>query len=203
MRTPRMAGSASGKRSRQPWRRQKAGSPGLTERRSCSAFRVRHWSRGFALSASTSTSSRLSSRSANAEHLHACMGIRACTSPCGNGSPIARQLRMPMIDVYAVADLFPAGADRQLAEELTLALLKAEGVEKPGATHLNNTGAYIHRMPPSAVNTAAAGAGRTWVLLTEAAEGGWGAAGTQRLPGTIGTRAALMHILIARRANHD
>jgi glyoxylase-like metal-dependent hydrolase (beta-lactamase superfamily II) len=28
---------------------------------------------------------------------------------------------MPMIDVYAAADLFPAGADRQLGEELTLA----------------------------------------------------------------------------------
>src|SRR5256712_4116994 len=68
---------------------------------------------------------------------------------------------MPMIDLYAVADLFPAHADRQLAEELTLALLRAEGVEKPGPTHLNNTGAYIHRMPPSAVNTAAAGAART------------------------------------------
>jgi len=145
--------------------------------------------------------------------------IAACASACRNGSPIARQLRMPMIDLYAVADLFPAHADRQLAEELTLALLKAEGVEKPGPTHLNNTGAYIHRMPPSAVNTAAAGsartvrvqvltppgvlqraaqkqlvaeitrivakisgdptqAGRTWVLLTEAAEGGWGLAGT-------------------------
>jgi len=145
--------------------------------------------------------------------------IAAWTAACGNGSPIARQLRMPMIDVYAVADLFPADADRQLAEELTLALLKAEGVEKPGPTHLNNTGAYIHRMPPGAVNTAAAGAartvrvqvltppgvlqragqkqlvaeitrivakisgdptqaGRTWVLLTESAEGGWGLAGT-------------------------
>ena len=68
---------------------------------------------------------------------------------------------MPMIDVYTAADLFPAGADRQLAEELTHALLKAEGVEKPGPTHLNNTGAYIHRMPPGAVNTAAAGAART------------------------------------------
>ncbi len=119
---------------------------------------------------------------------------------------------MPMIDVYVAADLFPAGADRQLAEELTAALLKAEGVEKPGPTHLNNTGAYIHRLPPTAVNTAASGsartvrvqvltppgvlkraaqrqlvadvtqivarisgdapqAGRTWVLLTEAAEG--------------------------------
>jgi phenylpyruvate tautomerase PptA (4-oxalocrotonate tautomerase family) len=126
---------------------------------------------------------------------------------------------MPMIDVYAAADLFPPTADRQLGEELTAALLRAEGVEHPGPTHLNNTGAYIHRMPPAAVNTAANGlartvrvqvltppgvlkragqkqlvaeitqivtrisgdpsqAGRTWVLLTEAAEGGWGIAGT-------------------------
>ena len=58
--------------------------------------------------------------------------IAARTPACGNGSRIARQLCMPMIDLYAVADLFPAHADRQLAEELTLALLKAEGVEKPG-----------------------------------------------------------------------
>ena len=68
---------------------------------------------------------------------------------------------MPMIDVYAAAALFPSDADPKLAEELTAALLKAEGVEKPGPTHLNNTGAYIHRMPASAVNTAAAGAART------------------------------------------
>jgi phenylpyruvate tautomerase PptA (4-oxalocrotonate tautomerase family) len=126
---------------------------------------------------------------------------------------------MPMIDVYAAADMFPAGADRQLAHELTAALLRAEGVATPGPAHLNNTGAYIHRMASSAVHTAAtdsartvriqvvtppgalsrAGqkslvadataivakisgdptqAGRTWVLLTEAAEGGWGIAGT-------------------------
>jgi hypothetical protein len=32
-----------------------------------------------------------------------------------------------MIDVYAPADLFPAASDRQLAEELTSALLRAEG----------------------------------------------------------------------------
>jgi phenylpyruvate tautomerase PptA (4-oxalocrotonate tautomerase family) len=126
---------------------------------------------------------------------------------------------MPMIDVYAAADLFPANADREIAAELTAALLKAEGVAKPGPTHTNNTAAYIHRLPPSAVHTAAEGnartvrvqvltppgalsregqkqlvadvtqivariAGdptqeaRTWVLLTEAAEGGWGIAGT-------------------------
>jgi phenylpyruvate tautomerase PptA (4-oxalocrotonate tautomerase family) len=126
---------------------------------------------------------------------------------------------MPMIDVYAAADLFPATADRPLAEQLTAALLRAEGVATPGPTHLNNTGAYIHRMPPTTVNTAATGSARTvrvqvltppgvlnragqkqlvaditkivatlagdpgqavrtWVLLTEAAEGGWGIAGT-------------------------
>lgn len=126
---------------------------------------------------------------------------------------------MPMIDVYAPADLFPPAADRQLGEELTHAVLRAEGVSAPSALHLNNTAAYIHRMPPSAVQTAAGAAartvrvqvitppgvlsrdgqkqltreateivariagdpsqaGRTWVLLTEAAEGGWGIAGT-------------------------
>ena len=126
---------------------------------------------------------------------------------------------MPMIDVYAAGDLFPPGTDRKLAEDLTAALLRAEGVLNPGPTHTNNTGAYIHRMPSAAVHTAADGsartvrvqvltppgvlsraaqrqlvseatrivaeacgdptqAGRTWVLLTEAAEGGWGIAGT-------------------------
>ena len=126
---------------------------------------------------------------------------------------------MPMIDVYARADLFPAGVDRQLAEELTAAVLRAEGVATPGPVYLDNTAAYIHRMDPNAVHTAAIGAARTvrvqvitppaalsrdgqkqlvreiteivtklsgdpsqasrtWVLLTEAAEGGWGIAGT-------------------------
>ena len=31
---------------------------------------------------------------------------------------LKRDLPMPMIDVYAAADLFPAGADRRLAAEL-------------------------------------------------------------------------------------
>ena len=126
---------------------------------------------------------------------------------------------MPMIDVYAAADLFPAGSNRQLAEELTSALLRAEGVATPAAVHLANTAAYIHRLDPKAVHTAGADSARTvrvqvitppgaldrdgqkslvaeatqiiakiacdatqgartWVLLTEAAEGGWGIAGT-------------------------
>ena len=126
---------------------------------------------------------------------------------------------MPMIDVYAPADLFPAGSDRTLAAQLTAALLRAEGVPDPGPAHLDNTGAYIHRMPPETVHTAGTDAARTvriqvltppgaltrdgqrslvadatrivadvsgdpsqpartWVLLTEASEGGWGIAGT-------------------------
>jgi phenylpyruvate tautomerase PptA (4-oxalocrotonate tautomerase family) len=126
---------------------------------------------------------------------------------------------MPMIDVYAAADLFPAGSDRQLGEQLTLAVLRAEGVTAPSPVHLHNTAVYIHRMHPATVQTAATAAartvrvqvitppaalsrdgqkqlvkeateivaaisgdptqaGRTWVLLTEAAEGGWGIAGT-------------------------
>jgi len=68
---------------------------------------------------------------------------------------------MPMIDVYARADLFPAGVDRQLGEELTAAALRAEGVAHPGPLHLDNTAAYIHRMDPNAVHTAATRAART------------------------------------------
>ena len=129
------------------------------------------------------------------------------------------ETHVPMIDVYAADDLFPPGGERQLGEELTFALLRAEGVLSPGPTHLNNTGAYLHRMLPQDVQTAASAtartvrvqivtppsvltreaqrqlvkeateivakisgdpsqSGRTWVLLTEAAEGGWGIAGT-------------------------
>jgi phenylpyruvate tautomerase PptA (4-oxalocrotonate tautomerase family) len=126
---------------------------------------------------------------------------------------------MPMIDVYVPRDLFPDAADRQIAEDLTLALLRAEGVQQPAPVQLDNTAAYIHRLNPAAVHTAGTAAARTvriqvltppgvlnrtgqrsfvaeateivariandptqaartWVLLTEAAEGGWGIAGT-------------------------
>ena len=126
---------------------------------------------------------------------------------------------MPMIDVYAPSDLLPSGTDRRIGEDLTRAVLRAEGVSAPGPFHLENTAAFIHRMDPSAIQTAAQAsarairvqivtppaaltrsgqkqlvqdvtailadacgdpsqARRTWVLLTEAAEGGWGIAGT-------------------------
>ena len=126
---------------------------------------------------------------------------------------------MPMIDVYAAADMFPTGSDRELGEQLTLAVLRAEGVPKPGPFHADNTAVYIHRMNAAAVQTAATAQARTvrvqiitppgslnregqkqivkeateivariagdatlpartWVLLTEAVEGGWGMFGT-------------------------
>jgi phenylpyruvate tautomerase PptA (4-oxalocrotonate tautomerase family) len=132
---------------------------------------------------------------------------------------IFKEPAMPMIDVYAPADLIPADADRALGEQLTLAVLRAEGVPAPGPFHADNTAAYIHRLPASAVQTAASAqartvriqvitppgalsrdgqkqlvreateivatitgdatqAARTWVILTEAAEGGWGMLGT-------------------------
>lgn len=126
---------------------------------------------------------------------------------------------MPMIDVYAPANLFNASAVTQLGTELTLAVLRAEGhYENPIAPFFTeNTAAFVHLLP--AVSTAAqpsaqvvrvqivtppasldrdgqrqitkeateivariAGddslASRTWVILTEAAEGGWGLGGT-------------------------
>jgi phenylpyruvate tautomerase PptA (4-oxalocrotonate tautomerase family) len=132
---------------------------------------------------------------------------------------IVLEAAMPMIDVYAPADLFPADADRALGEQLIRAVLRAEGVPNPGPFHADNTAAYIHRLPASAVQTAATAqartvrvqvitppgaldreaqrqlvgeatqivatlsgdasqAARTWVILTEAAEGGWGLLGT-------------------------
>ncbi len=126
---------------------------------------------------------------------------------------------MPMIDVYAPAELFPPDADAQLGDELTHAVLRAEGVAAPGPFHHDNTAAFIHRLPASAISTASSQPARavrvqiitppgslnrdgqkqitaeateivarlagdpalaasTWVILTEAAEGGWGLAGT-------------------------
>jgi phenylpyruvate tautomerase PptA (4-oxalocrotonate tautomerase family) len=123
---------------------------------------------------------------------------------------------MPMIDVYAPEGLFPADADQRLTDALTHAVLRAEGVATPGPFHLDNTAAFIHRLPATAVGTASSSSARvvriqvvtppgsldrdgqrqltrdatdlvaevagepvhTWVILTEAAEGGWGIAGT-------------------------
>ncbi len=123
---------------------------------------------------------------------------------------------MPMIDVYAPASLFPAGADEQLGTELAHAVLRAEGhtEEVIAPFFTENTAAFVHRLPgvstaaepsaravrvqivtppgsldrdgqrritteaPEIVARIAGGAVTTWVVLTEAAEGGWGLAGT-------------------------
>ena len=73
---------------------------------------------------------------------------------------------MPMIDVYAPGDLLPIGSDRRVGEELTRAILRAEGVSAPGPFHLENTAAFIHRMDPAAVPTAAgrSPASRPWII---------------------------------------
>src|SRR5436309_14384251 len=68
---------------------------------------------------------------------------------------------MPMIDVYAPANLFPAGTEGLLGKELTIAVLRAEGVANPGPFHLNNTAAFIHLIDPHAVHTAATNSART------------------------------------------
>jgi phenylpyruvate tautomerase PptA (4-oxalocrotonate tautomerase family) len=95
-------------------------------------------------------------------------------------------------------------------------VLRAEGVAEPGPYHLDNTAAFIHRLPRTALSTASAPSARAvrvqivtppgalnrdgqrqitreateivaktagvestvWVILTEAAEGGWGINGT-------------------------
>jgi phenylpyruvate tautomerase PptA (4-oxalocrotonate tautomerase family) len=115
--------------------------------------------------------------------------------------------------------MFPEDADRAIGQQLTCAVLHAEGVRNPAPFQLDNTAAFIHRMPESAVQTAASAAARvvrvqvitppgaltregqkalvkeateivakasgdpeqkkrTWVLLSQAAEGGWGISGT-------------------------
>jgi phenylpyruvate tautomerase PptA (4-oxalocrotonate tautomerase family) len=124
-----------------------------------------------------------------------------------------------MIDVYVPDDLLPDGAEAQLATDLTWAVLRAEGVTAPGPFHLDNTAAFVHRLPASALATGSAAGARAvrvqvvtppgalqrdgqrqltaeatslvdgavaaaersvkvWVILTEAAEGGWGIDGT-------------------------
>jgi phenylpyruvate tautomerase PptA (4-oxalocrotonate tautomerase family) len=121
---------------------------------------------------------------------------------------------MPMIDVYAANGTF---ADKHaLARDLANAVMRWEQVPDL-ALFRNNTAAFIHELPASAianvngdsdyvrvqvltpagvldrdkqlgvvkelteiVSGAAADAGvaeRTWVLLTESPEGGWGVAG--------------------------
>jgi phenylpyruvate tautomerase PptA (4-oxalocrotonate tautomerase family) len=106
---------------------------------------------------------------------------------------------MPMIDVYAPHDLLPSGSDRRIGEALTLAVLhrmdpatvqtaaqplarnvRIQIITPPGA--LTRDGQKQLVKDATAIVADVCGdpsqAKRTWVLLTEAAEGGWGIAGT-------------------------
>src|SRR5437773_10971868 len=81
----------------------------------------------------------------------------SCTCPhCKAINPaLTWWLAMPMIDAYAPAELFPVGTDGLLGKELTMAVLRAEGVAATDAFRLNTTGAFIHRLYRRAVHTAA------------------------------------------------
>ncbi|MFF2090861.1 4-oxalocrotonate tautomerase family protein [Paenibacillus sp. NPDC058174] len=138
---------------------------------------------------------------------------------------------MPMIDVYAPEHIFPADADNTLGTELAYAVLRAEGVTKPGPFHLDNTAVFVHRLKETAIHTGSMNSAnhvrvqiitppgalnrdgqrqitkdateivariagdatlvkRTWVILSEAAEGGWGIQGTAFGKEELGALAA-------------
>lgn len=107
---------------------------------------------------------------------------------------------MPMIDVYAAAGTF---ADRHtLARNLASAVMRWEEVPDL-ALFRNNTAAFVHELPADSIANVNGDtdyvrvqvltpigvldrekqlgvvklAERTWVLLTESPEGGWGVAG--------------------------
>src|SRR5213592_946518 len=87
-------------------------------------------------------------------------GRRRSSDVRGCSERIARRVgglrtTMPMIDIYAPGDLLPAGSDRRVGEELTRAVLRAEGVSAPSPFHLENTAAFIHRMDPATLQSAA------------------------------------------------
>lgn len=125
---------------------------------------------------------------------------------------------MPMIDIHLPEGLLPADADTALTDELTAAALRAEGFADPIEVLKVNTAAFVHRLPPSAIGTAAGSSApvvrvtvttppgglnrdgqiqltreatdivarlagdpslteRTWVILQESVDGGWGIAG--------------------------
>ncbi|MGW0832083.1 hypothetical protein [Streptomyces prunicolor] len=69
---------------------------------------------------------------------------------------------MPIIDVYAPADLFPADSDRALADQLATAVMSAEGYPPPAPPGVKEiTGVYLHRLPAVSVQTAATALART------------------------------------------
>jgi hypothetical protein len=77
---------------------------------------------------------------------------------------------MPMIDVYARSGTF--ANPNALARDLAATLMKIEQVPDIPMFR-QNTAAFVHDLPEGALSNVDG----TWVLLTEAVEGGWGLAG--------------------------
>ena len=74
------------------------------------------------------------------------------TRPCdAEGQLWCKVARMPMIDVYADAEIF--GDKHQLAQDLASAVMRWEAVpEIP--LFADNTAAFIHDLPGDAISTA-------------------------------------------------
>ena len=125
---------------------------------------------------------------------------------------------MPMIDVYAAAGTFPD--THTLARDLATAVMTVERVPDIPMFR-DNTAAFVHDLPATSISNVNAGAldrdkqlaivaqltsivadaagdpslaDRTWVLLAEAPEGGWG------LHGHANTNAELVAAARAQMA---
>jgi len=83
---------------------------------------------------------------------------------------------MPVIDVYAPEDLFPADKERNLAVSLMLAALRAEGFANPSVEIRDLVGTSFHRLPIHTANTAQA---RVVRIQITAAAGGFHRAGLE------------------------
>src|SRR6266545_4769864 len=92
---------------------------------------------------------------------------------------------MPMIDVYAAEGTF---SDRKaLAKDLASAVMRWEGVPEI-SLFKDNTAAFVHELPADALSNVSGDSNyvrvqiltpvgvldRTWVLIHESPEGGWG-----------------------------
>ncbi len=101
---------------------------------------------------------------------------------------------MPMIDVYAASCTF-ADTDQLAVDLATTVMTIAQVPTIP--MFRKNTAAFVHELPASALanvdgdstyvrvqvltNAGALDRDRTWVLLTEAPEGGWGLHGVAHM----------------------
>lgn len=106
---------------------------------------------------------------------------------------------MPMIDVYAPADMFTDEAERPLAEELMQAVMIAEGLPQPAPRIVQNvTGCYLHRLPPSAIHTARTGNARTVRINVMVGAGGLGSEAKKQVVATA-TAIVARHASDARQ----